>query len=100
MMLKIANKMSAYDLKISQKDTFPLQVFESHFLRESLDSFELRGHIRKHYKKLIHFQPFRKAFVYLFWLFVAMKFRDRTFGDMDHFNGKDNLTQSLKDDRL
>ena len=29
-----------------------------------------------------------------------MKFRDRTFGDMDHFNGKDGLTQSLKDDRL
>ena len=55
MMLKLAHKMSAYDLKISQKDTFPLEVFESQFLRRSLDSFELRGHIRKHYKKLIHF---------------------------------------------
>ena len=100
MSLKIYNKMSAYDLKITQKDTFPLKVYNSDYLKDALDSFELRHHIRKHFKKLFKFKPFRKAFMYLFWLFVALKFRDRTFGEMDHFNGKDSVTQSLKDNRL
>ena len=91
--------MSAYDLKITQKDSFPLQVFESKYLRDSLDSFQIRRHVRKDFKKLFKFQPFRKAFVYLFWIFMAMKFRNRTFGDIDHFNGKDEASQSLKDHR-
>ena len=50
-------------------------------------------------KQLIKVQQFRKAYTYLFWLIVAFKFRDRTFGDMDHFNGRDATIQAMKDDR-
>ena len=34
--------------------------------------------------------------MYLFWVFVALKFKSRSFGDLDHFNGTDKTTKYLK----
>lgn len=35
--------------------------------------------------------------LYLFWTFVALKFKASTFGDLDHFNGSDAVTQSMRE---
>ena len=55
MSLKMNNKMSAYDLKIMFKDNFPLKVYESKYLRDALDEFELKGGARKDYKRLFKY---------------------------------------------
>ena len=34
--------------------------------------------------------------MYLFWIFVGLKFKDCTFGDLDHFNGNDETTRAMK----
>lgn len=52
---KINNKMSAYDLKVTEQDNFPLKVFASKFLLDALDSFELSSHVRRDFKKLFSY---------------------------------------------
>lgn len=91
--------MSPYEFKVTEMDVFPIKVCDSKFLNHALDSFSIVKPIRKNMKKLIKVPLFRKAYTYLFWLVIALKFRERTFGDMDHFNGKDETIQSLKDDK-
>ena len=68
------NKISAYDLKVTLCDSFPLQICDSSYLQEALDSFEIIKPVRKNLKKLIRVHTFRKAFTYLFWVIIALKF--------------------------
>ena len=89
-------KMSPYEIKITRKDVFPLKIYQSMFLKEALDSFELAKPTRKSMKKLFVEKSFRKAFLYLWWVLLALKFKDRTFGDIDHFNGRDVATRTMK----
>ena len=88
----LVKRLSAYELKVTQKDDLPLKIFESEFLKKALDSFNLAKPTRKGIKRLIKIEKFRKAFMYLFWIFVGLKFRSRSFGDRDHFNSnKDEI---------
>ena len=89
-------KMSPYELKITLEDVFPIRIYKSNFLREALDSLDLPKQTRKSFKKLFKVTAFKKAFLYLFWMVVAYKFRERTFGDLDHFNGRDEVTKAMK----
>lgn len=50
-------------------------------------------------KKVIKDKDFQKAFAYMFWVFLALKFRERNFGDRDHYNGMDSVTKKLVDNR-
>ena len=93
--------MSPYDIKITQKDYFPLKIYDSEFLKLALDSFEIVKPVRKKLKKLILETSLRKAFTYLWWVIFALKFKNYTFGDIDHFNGRDKTTKAMyKNKRL
>ena len=96
---ELVKRLSAYELKVTQKDDLPLKVFESEFLKKALDSFNLAKPTRKGIKRLIKIEKFRKAFMYLFWIFVGLKFRSRSFGDRDHFNSnKDEVIKTLREE--
>lgn len=94
---KLANKKSAYDLKITNQDVFPLKIYGSKFLVSSLSNFDIANSVKRALKKLFKDAAFRKVYLYLFWLLIGLKFRERTFGDLDHFNGKDKTIKSMKD---
>lgn len=93
---KLIKKMSPYEIKITQKDVFPLKVYDSQFLKQALDSFEIVKPVRKNFKKLFLVKSFRKAYTYLWWVVFALKFKNCTFGDIDHFNGRDQTTKAMK----
>ena len=82
----IMKKMSPYQLKVTEHNVFPIKVFKSKFLVDALDSVEIPKKNRKCLKKLFREEEFRKAFLYLFWIFIALKFQARTFGNLDHYN--------------
>ena len=89
---ELNKKMSAFDLKITAQDVLPLKVFESKYFLEAINQVKLTKSICKDLKKLANTPSFCKAFMYLFWIFLGLKFRERTFGDMDHYNGKDEVS--------
>ena len=79
-------------MKIVRKDDFPLKIYQSDMLEDALSAFEIKNHMHKKLKVLFKDKTFRKAILYLFWVFVALKFKSCSFGDIDHFNGKDLTT--------
>lgn len=95
--LSLAQKISIYDIRLTKRDVFPLSVFQSDFLRKGLDNLKLKKNIHKKIKHLIKLTQIRKAFTYLFWIFVAFKFSKRSFGDIDHYSGQDPKVLDLKD---
>ena len=97
MAYSMLTKISPYEIKVNKKNVFPLKVYDSDFLRSALDSFELAKPVRKSLKQLILDRSFRRAYLYLWWVMFALKFTGRTFGDIDHFNGRDSVTREMKD---
>ena len=77
---------------------FPFKIYESDVLKDALCSFELPKTLHKKLRKLFQDRTFRKAVLYIFWVFVALKFKDASFGDIDHYNGTDETTLALKKD--
>ena len=59
---------------------------------KALNQIKLTKSLMNDMKKLGSNPSFCKAFMYLFWIYLGLKFRERTFGDMDHYNGKDEIS--------
>lgn len=95
----LAVKISVYDLKVTKRDDFPLKIYDSDFLSEALDQLKVSKQTKSGLKKVIKDKDFKKAFAYMFWVFLALKFRERNFGDRDHYNGMDSVTKKLVDNR-
>ena len=57
---------------------FPFKIYESDILKDALFSFELPKSLHKKLKKLFQDRTFRKAVLYIFWVFVALKFALRS----------------------
>ena len=95
----LSSKVSVYDIKVTHRDIFPLKIYKSKILPKALDALRVPKKTRKCFKKLFKVKNFRKAVTYLFWMFMAMKFRERSFGDLDHYSGKDPEVKRLKDNR-
>ena len=93
---ELINKLSPYELKVTKKDVFPVKIYNSDFLEDALNLFEISQSIKKSLMRLFKDRTFRKAFMYLFWVFVGLKFKNRSFGDLDHFNGTDETTKNMK----
>ena len=84
---------------MTKRDEFPLKLYDSTFLVDALEQLKVLKPTRRSFKKLCKDSGFRKAFVYLFWIFFALKFRERSFGDRDHYNYQDPITKKLLDNR-
>lgn len=93
------NKVNPYNLKVTDETHLPIKLYHSNYLKQALGTFTIAKKIKKNLKKLFRLSRFRKSFVYLFWIFIALKFTDRTFGNYNHFNGDAN-TRKLKKDRF
>ena len=91
--------MSIYDIRVTKRDDFPLAIFESDLLKKALCKLKLHKNTRSDLKKLIETTCFKKVFLYLFWIFVALKFSQRFFSDIDHFSGRDKKLKDLKDNK-
>lgn len=97
--LSYAVKINLYDIKVNHRDQFPITIYNSDFLKKALDKLKLPKKTRKLLKLLVKTTPFKKAYMYLFWIWAALKFGQRTFGDIDHYSGKDAAVRDLKDNR-
>jgi hypothetical protein len=70
----IMKKISPFEIKVTRNNVFPLKIYKSHYLRKALDSITISKKSRKCLKKLFKVEELRKAFLYLFWIFIAFKF--------------------------
>lgn len=74
-------KIDIFELKIVQRNIFPINVFQKSkdYIFEALDSFRLHKKWKKKFKFLGHELAAKKSFFYLFWIVFTYKFKASSF---------------------
>ena len=85
-------------MRLTVPDSFPVRIYRSTYLRQALDKFTLKPHVRRRLSRLVRLPEMKKAFLYIFWLYWAMKFRDGSFAILDHTKRPAVPTDCLDED--
>ena len=78
-------------MQVTQQHKFPFLVYGSNCLKEALDRYKLNPITRSNIRALIRTEHLKKAFTYLFWIYFALKFQDKSFGNLNHFMSLDHV---------
>ena len=89
--ISLVSKIGLYEIKVTEQDRFPFLVYDIESLKQALDRYKLQAVTRSNFRALLRSDYFKKAFLYVFWIFMALKFKDHAFGNYDHFSPVDQI---------
>ena len=76
-------KLDPREVFISDPSEFPIRVYRTNYLALALSKFTFSDRIENRVKRLIKLPEMKKCFLYVFWLYFGMKFKDRSFTTLD-----------------
>ena len=71
------------EIQIKEPNEFPIRVYRSNYLLQALQKLLFTERIEAAIRRLIKLPEMKKCFLYVFWLYFGMKFRDRSFATLD-----------------
>lgn len=81
---ELTAKLDPRDVRLTTPDGFPVRIYRSTYLRQALERFTLKPKVERALRKLVRLPEMKKAFLYIFWIYFAMRFRDGSFAVLDH----------------
>lgn len=81
---ELTAKLDPRDVRLTTPDGFPVRIYRSPYLRQALERFTLKPKVERALRKLVRLPEMKKAFLYIFWIYFAMRFRDGSFAVLDH----------------
>ena len=91
----MTGKLDPREMRLTEPDNFPVRIYRSTYLRQALDKFTLKAHVRRNLAKLAKLPEMKRCFLYIFWIYFAMKFRDSSFAILDHAKASAGQTHFL-----